>query len=273
MLSLTAPTLQDQGENNVGEDDFYACAFSSLITSWRKAMQREDAPFIFVQLPEYMNSCCLMPTCSPACPDDPVRARQLASFRDTQLAALALPHTAAINTVDNGDPLGHDTSIHTLDKTTVARRMSLALRALAFNDSEVIYRAPSYKHASASTRGSLLLVTITFNDVPASTGLRWVKPTVVGPHANSSGCPHQWGVPIEACAWFEIQDSAGEWHNATATIVGTDTLQLTAQAPIGRAAVATSNGYADWPVVNVYAGELPLLPWGPRNISQHLESR
>ncbi len=232
-------------------------------------MQRQDppAPFIFVQLPPYMNNCCLMPTCSPACPLDPSRAPLLANFRDTQLKALALPNTAMVNTVDNGDPLGHDTSIHTLDKTTVARRMSLALRALAFNDSEVVYRAPSYKTAHASTRGSLLIVTITFNDVPASTGLRWVEPTMVGAHANSSLCPHQWGVPIEACAWFEIQDSAGEWHNATATIAGTSTLELTAQAPIGRAAVATRNGYADWPVVNVYAGELPLLPWGPRNIT------
>ena len=232
-------------------------------------MQRQDppAPFIFVQLPPYMNNCCLMPTCSPACPLDPSRAPLLANFRDTQLKALALPNTAMVNTVDNGDPLGHDTSIHTLDKTTVARRMSLALRALAFNDSEMVYRAPSYKTAHASTRGSLLIVTITFNDVPASTGLRWVEPTMVGAHANSSLCPHQWGVPIEACAWFEIQDSAGEWHNATATIAGTSTLELTAQAPIGRAAVATRNGYADWPVVNVYAGELPLLPWGPRNIT------
>ena len=42
------------------------------------------------------------------------------------------------NTADNGDPLSVDTSIHTLDKLTVGRRLGAAVLATYYNQTEVM---------------------------------------------------------------------------------------------------------------------------------------
>ena len=104
---------------------------------------------------------------------------------------------------------------------------------------------------------------------PATTygGLALVPPSPVGPHSNSSLCPHQFGVEDVSCDWFAIQDSAGVWVNASVAI-GADGASLTltaAPSAAGATPNATRNGWADWPVVSVYnAAGLPLTPWPPQ---------
>ena len=52
-------------------------------------------------------------------------------------------------------------------------------------------------------------------------------------------------------------------------IINVESILLTTTGSQGLKAIATKNGYADWPVVSVYTKSgLPLVPWGPRNITQ-----
>ena len=69
------------------------------------------------------------------------------------------------------------------------------------------------------------------------------------------------------CAAFEIMlDDApypnGTWVPAAGALDAAGTgLVLSAAAPRGARAAASRNGWNAWPIVNVYAGDLPLLPW------------
>jgi hypothetical protein len=95
----------------------------------------------------------------------------------------------------------------------------------------------------------------------------WHPPSLT---SNSSWCPHNQLVEDVSCGWFSILASDGRWYNASDVgLSGGGRLVLTApNAPAGLVPVATSNGYADWPVVNVYsAAGLPLVPWPPRNVT------
>jgi hypothetical protein len=47
------------------------------------------------------------------------------------------PGVYFVNTADNGDPLSVDTSIHTLDKLTVGRRLGAAVLATYYNQTDV----------------------------------------------------------------------------------------------------------------------------------------
>ena len=68
----------------------------------------------------------------------------------------------------------------------------------------------------------------------------------------------------------QVNDAAGTWYNASVALTpAADGVVLSAAIPqTGLAAVATRNGWSDWPVVTVYsAGGLPLLTWNrPINI-------
>jgi sialate O-acetylesterase len=245
--------LWDQGENNVGERAYYECAFPTLIASWREALGNLLAPFYFVQLPEYINN----------------NGTDLAELREGQLAALALPNVFFACTADNGDPLGVDTSIHTLNKKLVGDRLASAVLATHFNES-IPYLSPRYVSA-INGGGTGLSATVTLNEGP----FVWVAPEF-GPSAfsNSSWCPHNQLVQDISCAWFSLLGSDGVWRNATdVAIASATTIVLSVPgAPAGITTVATSNGYGDWPVVNVYTSAgglpgLPLVPWTPRNVT------
>ena len=70
---------------------------------------------------------------------------------------------------------------------------------------------------------------------------------------------------ISYCDWFAIQtnDAAQTWHNASVALTpDARGVVLSAVVPRGLSAVATRNGFSDWPVVTIYdANGLPLAPW------------
>ena len=242
------------GENDVAFRPWYECAFPTLIRSWRAALGAPQLPFYFVQLPEYLRA----------------NNTDVAELREGQLAALAEPATGVACTADNGDPLSKDTSIHTLDKLTVASRLTALALAGVYGRSGVPHNSPRYASSVAPPPvGRTLTVTVRVAPEGVYGGLAIIPPSTTGAHANSSLCPAQWGVAPASCDWFAIQDSTGAWLNATADI-GADgaSIVLTATASAdGATANATRQGYADWPVVSVYnSAGLPLIPWTPRKV-------
>ena len=246
--------LWDQGENNVGERPFYECAMPLVIRTWRQQFKNYLAPFFFVQLPSYMRQ---------------EGDWSLADFREGQLtAAMAEPNVGYIATIDVGD--AYDGSIHNRDKSLVGSRLGNAVLSQVYNIPRP-YLHPRYQSATAVTSGSIITVTITVGPTPALYGgLTYVQPTF---DSNATWCPVARGVNLTFCDWLMIQtnDAQNTWWNATSIKIGSDgasiVLTVDTTPTQNLLAVATRNGYRDWPVTNIYNGaNLPLLTWTPKPI-------
>ncbi len=119
MLLKAAPyavrgVLWYQGETDVPHGALYRRLFTAMIRDWRLAFGREDLPFLFVQLPSYM--------------DDDARGDAWAVLREAQrLVSLEVPGTAMAVVPEAGDPL----ALHPLRKKPVGERLArLALHRL-----------------------------------------------------------------------------------------------------------------------------------------------
>jgi sialate O-acetylesterase len=97
-----------QGESNIGRHEQYARLFPAMIQDWRAAFGTA-LPFYFVQIAPFGYG------------HDGLLTSQL---RLAQAAALALPHTGMVVTLDVGDAA----DIHPRDKQTVGRRLALLAR-------------------------------------------------------------------------------------------------------------------------------------------------
>lgn len=100
-----------QGESNATVEDeayVYREQFEGLIKDWRAKWQKIDLPFYWVQLANY-NSARNTETNSP-----------WATIRESQAAALALPNTGQVVTID----VGNAADIHPRDKKTVGKRLA-----------------------------------------------------------------------------------------------------------------------------------------------------
>lgn len=244
--------LWDQAENNVGEPAMYTCSFPMLIRVWREAFRNPTAPFVFVQLPAYVRQ----------------NDTALAETREAQLAAAdTVPGVGFACTADDGNGNG---DIHNPDKSLVGRRMGAVLRSLAYNES-LPHISPRYASAVAATAGGTATVTVSLGPEEALAGgpLVWVPPSFA---SNGSWCPSDSlgrTVLNVSCAWFGVQLSDGSWRNASAAVSGDGRAIVLTVAGVGAlTATATSNGYGDFPVVNVYSADgFPVVPWTPRNVS------
>lgn len=258
---MTGPTemklfLWDQGENNVGDaPGFYECAFPLVVETWRQGLNNTAAPFYFVQLPAYIQS----------------NTSLLADFRAIQLRAAArAPNVGYVITTDDGD--AYEGCIHNRDKGVVGARMGNMLlhEVYGFNAVQPYY--PEYAAAHAVTNGASVSVTVSVSSRGLYQGLTYVPPD---PNSNSSICPTSKGVALTSCDWFAVQTADGAWYNATASISGDGaSVILSAQVnatSAGLPVVATRNGYADWPVTNVYnSAGLPLATWPPTNVTSSI---
>jgi sialate O-acetylesterase len=102
-----------QGEANVEWACQYREHFRALINDWRNLWGQGDFPFLFVQLPNFMES-------KPQPAED-----EWAEMRESQSMVLDLPRTGMAVTID----IGEAADIHPRNKQEVGRR--LALQALA----------------------------------------------------------------------------------------------------------------------------------------------
>ncbi|MBW3466454.1 sialate O-acetylesterase [Arthrospiribacter ruber] len=107
-----------QGESNTARPEEYPDFFKGLIQDWRKYFSEENLPFIYAQLPNYME------------PDEEPKESQWAELREAQAFALSLPNTGMAVTID----LGEWNDIHPLNKKDVADRLALQARKVAYQE-------------------------------------------------------------------------------------------------------------------------------------------
>jgi hypothetical protein len=77
-------------------------------------------------------------------------------------------------------------------------------------------------------------------------------------------CQTEYNVSATQCAWFTVTGSNGVTYNATASI-GSDqksVILVATNVPDGVTAVASSFGWAQWPINTIKSAEgFPLQPW------------
>jgi len=105
-----------QGESNASQPDLYKKLFPAMIKSWRQVWKNEEAPFLFVQLANFMQR--------HEQPTDTNWAR----LREAQLETLSLPHTGMAVIIDIGD----EKDIHPKNKQDVGLRLALWAEATVY---------------------------------------------------------------------------------------------------------------------------------------------
>jgi sialate O-acetylesterase len=118
-----------QGESNIGNASQYEKLLPALIADWRKQWRQGTLPFIYVQLPNFLDVQ-YIPSES-----------QWAVVREGQLKALSVPATGMAVAID----LGEWNDVHPDNKKDVGVRLALAAEKIAYNDNSVVYSGPIYQ--------------------------------------------------------------------------------------------------------------------------------
>jgi sialate O-acetylesterase len=129
-----------QGESNAERPVEYRQLFPALIQDWRNNWKQGDFPFLFVQLPNFME-----PKPAPS-------ESNWALLREAQLKTLSLPNTGMAVAID----IGEWNDIHPLNKLDVAKRLALAAQKVAYGDSKVIYSGPIYQSMNIKGNKAIL---------------------------------------------------------------------------------------------------------------------
>jgi sialate O-acetylesterase len=132
-----------QGEANTGKPREYRQLLPALIRDWRTKWRQGDLPFLYVQLPNFMEV-----QYSPS-------ESQWAELRESQLTALSVPRTAMVVAIDAGEW----NDIHPLDKKDVGERLALAARKTAYGEHGLVSSGPIYQ--SASIEGNKIVLSFT----------------------------------------------------------------------------------------------------------------
>jgi sialate O-acetylesterase len=133
-----------QGESNAERPVEYRELFPALIQDWREKWNQGGFPFLFVQLPNFMEA-----------KKQPSESNW-ALFREVQLKTLSVPKTGMAVTID----IGEWNDIHPLNKD-VGKRLALAARKVAYLDDKVVYSGPMYR--SMKIVGNKII--LTFNNI------------------------------------------------------------------------------------------------------------
>ncbi len=132
-----------QGEANTSRAGEYARLQPAQIADWRNRWQQGPLPFLFVQLPNFMDVNYL-----PA-------ESQWAELREAQAKTLLVPNTGMAVAID----LGEWNDIHPDNKKSVGDRLALAARAIIYGEKNLEYSGPLYE--SASINGDKITISFT----------------------------------------------------------------------------------------------------------------
>src|SRR5688572_5559740 len=133
-----------QGESNAGRPEEYAKLQPAQIADWRNKWKQPDAPFLYVQLPGFMDYNYL--------PSE----SGWAMLRESQMRSLTVPNSGMAVAID----LGEWNDIHPDNKKDVGERLALAALKIAYGEN-IIYSGPIYQ--SAKVEGNK--ITINFSNV------------------------------------------------------------------------------------------------------------
>jgi sialate O-acetylesterase len=130
-----------QGESNTERPAEYKKLLPALITDWRQRWKRDDIPFLFVQLPNFMEANYLPSESS------------WAEMREAQLEALKVPHTGMAVAID----LGEWNDIHPDNKKPIGDRLALEAFKVAYHESNIVHSGPIYQ--SSKVEGNKIIIT------------------------------------------------------------------------------------------------------------------
>lgn len=129
-----------QGESNASRPEEYEILLPAFIRDWRNHWKNDNLPFIFAQLPNYMEVNYL--------PEDTDWAR----LRESQRKALKISNTAMVVTID----LGEWNDIHPGNKKPIGNRMAFAAQKLAYGEKAIVYSGPLYSSYTVEDSKALL---------------------------------------------------------------------------------------------------------------------
>ena len=120
-----------QGETNSHKPEEYETLLKALIADWRSKWAQPNLPFIYAQLPNFMEV------------DYAPAESKWAVLREGQRRTLAVPNTGMAVGIDAGEW----NDIHPLDKQTIGKRMALAAQKVAYGDAKVVAYGPMFESA------------------------------------------------------------------------------------------------------------------------------
>jgi len=132
-----------QGEANTGRAAEYAKLQPAQITDWRNKWKQGDLPFLYVQLPGFMDMNYL--------PSE----SQWAALRESQLKSLSVPNTGMAVAID----LGEWNDIHPDNKKAVGDRLALIAEKMVYGEKDIVFSGPLFQ--SAVTDGSKIVISFT----------------------------------------------------------------------------------------------------------------
>lgn len=149
-----------QGESNTGHPEAYDDLLPAIISDWRHQWAQGELPFLFAQLPNFMET-----NYTPA-------ESQWARLREAQRKALRVNQTAMAVTID----LGEWNDIHPGNKKPIGDRLALAAQHLAYQEKNIVYSGPLVTTARVTGNKVVLHFAHTGGGLISSDGeeLRWL---------------------------------------------------------------------------------------------------
>jgi sialate O-acetylesterase len=131
-----------QGEANTNRAGEYAKLQPAQIADWRNKWKQGELPFLYVQLPGFMDYNYL--------PSE----SNWAMLRESQLRSLSVPNTAMAVAID----LGEWNDIHPDNKKDVGERLALAAMKMVYGEN-IVHSGPIYR--SATIKGNKIMLQFT----------------------------------------------------------------------------------------------------------------
>ena len=125
-----------QGEANASRHLQYRAEFPGLIEDWRRCWERADAPFLFVELANFLKR-----------QSHPVEDDAWPALRDAQACALTLDHVQEVSAIDVLGPNESPFNIHPPNKQLIGHRLALAARASVYGEQHLEWSGPRLRSA------------------------------------------------------------------------------------------------------------------------------
>ena len=132
-----------QGESNTSRACEHYELFKLLIKDWRNNWHQGNFPFLYVQLPNFVEV------------NIETTIYDWAYFRESQLKALSVPNTGMAVSID----IGEFNDIHPKNKKDLGYRLALAAQKIAYGENGIVYSGPIYK--SMKINGNKVTLTFT----------------------------------------------------------------------------------------------------------------